>query len=240
MDKKKNLHDGHRNRMREEFLANGFDEKTPPHKVLEMLLFYCVPRKDTNDLAHLLLNKYKTLSGVLDAPVEELAEFDMLSRAGATLLKLVIPVARIYNLEKKNKVERFNNIGEVGVFLQNEYFGFTKEKLSLMGLDAAGKMLFFEFIAEGDMATVGVSIRDIVKRVLDSGAMCVVLAHNHPGGTALPSNGDATVTAEIVEVMTRMGVCVLDHIIISDGDYVSMKSSSQYKHIFSSAQIPRG
>ena len=84
-----NLHEGHRDRIRQEFLQHGFDQNTPPHKILEILLFYCVQRADTNPIAHELINKYGSVAAVLDAPVEELAAFKGLSERSAVLLKLI-------------------------------------------------------------------------------------------------------------------------------------------------------
>ena len=98
-----NLHKDHRKRVKQDFLRNGFDHKTPSHKILEMLLFYCISRKDTNDLAHELINRYGSLSGVLDAPVKELITFNGLTESNVGLLKMIMPIARVYQYEKITK-----------------------------------------------------------------------------------------------------------------------------------------
>ena len=107
------IHDGHRERVKEEFLKNGFNESTPPHKVIEMLLFYSIPRKDTNDIAHRLVNRFGSISGILDAPVEQLTEVKGISLNTAILIKLIISVARIYRCEKGKKIDSYSKHDEV-------------------------------------------------------------------------------------------------------------------------------
>ena len=232
MAKEENLHSGHRKRMREEFLAKGFDESTPIHKVLEMLLFHCIPRKDTNELAHQLIKKYKNLSGVLDAPLEELAQFEGLSQSNAILFKLIIPVARMYEMEKRSKVKFFKSYAEAGEYLVDMFFGINVEKVAIVGLDGHGQKVLSEFVSEGDIASVGVPMRGVIKRIIETEATAVIIAHNHPRGTALPSDEDISVTAEIAGVFKRIGVTFVDHMIIASDDYVSLSQSGKYSYLF--------
>ena len=121
----KGVHDGHRQRLKEEFLAKGFDENTPPHKIMEMLLFYSIPRKDTNEIAHNLVNRFGgTVSGVLDASVEELVKVDGVSHHTAALIKLMVPIVRCYLTEKNEKKNIYSNIDEVCDFLVQKYIIF--------------------------------------------------------------------------------------------------------------------
>lgn len=228
----KHLHDGHRERLKEEFLANGFFEGTPPHKVLELLLFYCVPRVDTNALAYALINKYKTISGVLDAPVEELLQFKGITRSNVGLLKMIMPVSRLYRLEKQENMGSFNTFDEACAFILENFSGLTTERLGVMYLDSSGRSLGFEFVSHGDSAAVGISTRSIIKHVLDKNANAIILAHNHPSGVALPSAADICNTEAVARAMSNINVKLLDHIIIVAGDYISMKQSSDYRHIF--------
>ena len=230
-DKPKNLHEGHRERMKKEFLANGLDN-LPEHKMLEMLLFYCVPRRDTNELAHQLIEKYKSLAGVLDAPAEELVKFSGITENGVVLLKLIIPLARAYGLGRETKDPVFKSVEDIGDYLLKRYFGFTEEAFSIVCMDSKGKLLDFKILGEGDINSVGVSTRNVIQIALNSNAVCVVLAHNHPSGIALPSNQDIAITEQIKTALSHVNVRVIDHIIIADNDYVSMYQSKKYKHIF--------
>ena len=230
--KEKGLHEGHRERMREEFLGVGFNEYTPDHKMLEMLLFHCVPRTDTNKLAHQLIGRFGSLAGVLDAPVEELTKFSKITRNNVTLLKLIMPIARRYKEQKQWQTPDFKDLDQIGDYLCDCYAGIREERAALVYLSATGKRLDFEFISTGSVDSVGLSIKDIIKRVLDKGANAVVLAHNHPSGIALPSHNDCVLTEMIADMLRKINVPLLDHIILSDNDFVSMAQSREYSHIF--------
>lgn len=228
----KNLHEGHRERVRQEFLQHGFDQNTPPHKILEILLFYCVQRTDTNSIAHELIAKYGSLAAVLDAPVEELAKFKGLSERGAVLLKLIMPTARRYIYDKSQQKPTFCNLDSIGKYILSHYLGETKEKLGVMSLDARGTLLDFEFLSEGDLSSVGLSMRNLVKTVLSNNATAAVICHNHPNGIALPSNSDVELTKQVAQSLSNVGVQLIDHIIICETDFISMAQSREHGYIF--------
>lgn len=228
----KNLHDGHRQRIREEFLQHGFDYNTPPHKILELLLFYCVQRSDTNPLAHELIGKYGSVAAVLDAPVEELAAFKGLSQRGAVLLKLIMPIARRYIYDKSNHQPDFNSLDSIGTYVASRFLGETQEKIAILCLDVKGALLDFAFIGEGDLSSVGLSQRDIVKRVIACNATAVALCHNHPNGIATPSDSDVLLTKDTADTLQKIGVQLIDHIIVGDNHFESMAQNKKYGYIF--------
>lgn len=229
-----NLHEGHRERVRQEFLKHGFDRNTPPHKILEILLFYCVQRADTNPIAHELIKKYGSVAAVLDAPIEELAAFKGLSERSATLLKLIMPIAQRYIYDKREQKPTFNSLDSIGKYILGSFFGETREKAYVMCLDVKGGMLDFALLGEGSLYSVGLSNRDLVKRVLDCNAAAAVLCHNHPNGLALPSENDISLTVQVADTLGKIGVQLIDHIIVTDTDFVSMAQSEQYGYIFAS------
>lgn len=228
----KNLHDGHRERVRQEFLQHGFDHNTPPHKILELLLFYCVQRADTNPIAHELIAKYGSVAAVLDAPIDELASFKGLSERGAVLLKLIMPTARRYLFDKSEQRPAFCSLDEIGKYITRRYLGETREKAGVMCLDAKGSMLKFAFLSEGDLSSVGLSGRELAKAVLDCDATAAVVFHNHPNGIAVPSDSDVEFTAAAAKTLSNIGVQLIDHIIVCDADFVSMAQSERYGYIF--------
>lgn len=228
----KNLHEGHRERVRQEFLQHGFDRNTPPHKILELLLFYCVQRADTNPIAHELIAKYGSVAAVLDAPVEELAAFKGLSERSAVLLKLIMPIAQRYIYDKQEQKPTFCSLDGIGKYVLSKYLGETKEKIGVMCLDAKGALISFEFLGEGDIASVGISMRELAKTALAGNATAAVLCHNHPSGIAVPSESDVSLTMQAAETLSKIGVQLIDHIIVSDTDFVSMAQSEQYGYIF--------
>ena len=228
----KNIHDGHRERARQEFLQHGFDRNTPPHKILELLLFYCVGRVDTNPIAHELIKKYGSVAGVLDAPVEELAAFKGLNERSAVLLKLIMPIAQRYIYDKQEQKPTFCSLEGIGKYMLANFLGQTREKVGVMCLDTKGSLLSFEFLGEGDIASVGLSQRALVKEALKTNATAVVLCHNHPNGIAVPSDSDVSLTEQSAKTLSNIGVQLIDHIIVADTDFVSMAQSEQYGYIF--------
>ena len=227
-----NLHQGHRERARQQFLQYGFDRNTPPHKILELLLFYCVQRADTNPIAHELIAKYGSVAGVLDAPVEELSQFKGLSQRSAVLLKMIMPVARRYLYDKSEQRPSFCHLDEIGKYVLAQYIGETREKAGVMCLDTKGTLISFDFVGQGDIASVGISMRDLAKAALVSNATAVVLCHNHPNGIALPSENDVSLTKEAAQTLSKIGVQLIDHIIVDDTDFISIAQSEQYGYIF--------
>lgn len=228
----KNLHEGHRERVRKEFLQHGFDSNTPPHKILELLLFYCVQRADTNPIAHELIQKYGSVAAVLDAPIEELAEIKGLSERSAVLLKLIMPTAQRYIYDKQEQKPTFTGLDAIGKYVLGRFLGETRERAGVICLDTRGSMLRFAFLADGDFDSVGFSSRDLAKVVLDCNATAAVIFHNHPNGIALPSENDVTITADAADTLSKIGVQLIDHIIVADTDFVSMAQSEQYGCIF--------
>lgn len=229
----KGVHDGHRQRLKEEFLAKGFDENTPPHKIMEMLLFYSIPRKDTNEIAHNLVNRFGgTVSGVLDASVEELVKVDGVSHHTAALIKLMVPIVRCYLTEKNEKKNIYSNIDEVCDFLVQKYISYTKEMFSVISFSGSGRKLGFDILGEGNVSEVNVSIREVVETAINRKAVSVIIAHNHPDGVAIPSQGDIAVTRKIQSALSHINIKLLDHIIIGGDDYVSLCQSRLYRDIF--------
>lgn len=226
------VHDGHRERVKQEFLKNGFNESTPAHKIIEMLLFYSIPRKDTNEIAHELLNRFGSVSGILDAPAERLTEVKGVTLNTAALIKLIIPIARRYSLEKGTKTENYSTLDEVCRYLMQRYFGYTKEVFSVTSFSGSGRMLGFDVLGEGNVSEVNVSTREVVETVLKRQAVCVIIAHNHPDGVAIPSEEDIVITKNIKSALSHINIRLIDHIVICGDDYVSMAQSRLYKGIF--------
>ena len=227
-----NIHTGHRDRIRQEFLQHGFDKNTPPHKILEILLFYCVKQADTNPIAHELVAKYGSVAAVLDAPIEELAAFKGLSERSALLLKLIMPTARRYLYDKSEEKPTFLGLNQIGEYVFTQYIGELRERVSVVCLDTKGKLIGFDFIGEGDISSVGLSLRHLAKTALNHTATAAVICHNHPGGLAVPSDSDRIITESAADLLSKIGVQLIDHIIVGDCDFVSMAQSREYGYIF--------
>lgn len=234
MAQKKNVHDGHRERVKSEFLAHGFNDSTPEHKILEMLLFFGIPRKDTNEIAHDLLNRFGSLAGVFEADVSELKKVDGVGDNAAALLKLMVPVTKRYLSEKKfsKKSDNIVDISNFYEYINLQYFGKTTELFMMTCFDVKGKLTGTDILAEGDNSEVKISIRTVISTALRREAAYAVISHNHPKGFAVPSAEDADATGMINEALKSIKVNLLDHIVVSDDDYVSMRQSRSYNHLF--------
>ncbi len=232
MAKKENPHKEHRLRVRNEFLANGFSDSTPPHKILEMLLFYSIPRKDTNEIAHALLNRFGSLPAILEASSSELMTVDGIGENSAALIKLMLPIFRRYENSKSYKGKEFHSMDEICEIIQKKYIGFSNEVFAVTSFDSKGRITAFDILNQGDSAAVGITTRSVVEKVLERKAACAVISHNHPNGNALPSPADVETTKRILLALSHINIKLLDHVILCDDDYVSMAQSSQYQYIF--------
>lgn len=217
------LHDGHRQRLIQRFLEEDLDN-FEPHNVLELLLFYAIPRKDTNELAHVLIDTFGSLKGVFDAPYEELIKVAGIGPNTAALLKLVPSLTRTYYSSDARSVI-LDTSEKSGEYFLPYYIGQTEEVVRLACLDAGGKVISNQILHRGSANAAEVNIRKIVNIALRNNAMGVILAHNHPGGLPLPSEEDVATTKSIREALMPMGILLMDHIIVAGQDYVSMARS---------------
>lgn len=227
-----NLHAGHRNRQRKLFLKTGFGPATPSHQMLEMLLYFAIPRKDTNLIAHRLIKRFQTIAGVLDAPEQELRSVEGVGDSVVCLLKMLLPILRRYNEEKANVSTRVMTHSTCIELLSKKYFGQSTEMVYMLFLNNTGRLIRCELLGEGNMASVRLSLRTVVELVVWYEATAVVLSHNHPMGFAVPSDSDCVMTRRLCEMLRKIDVKLLDHIIFAGDDCVSMAISNQYKHLF--------
>lgn len=225
-----NEHAGHRKRLKKKFIENGFDV-FEPHEALEMYLFYAIPRKDTNPLAHRLLDRYRTIGGVCDAPIDELMNEFGLSESAAVYIKMLPQMSRLY-IESKKLNDNDVDIENLGEMFKTKFIGRTEEALALMLLDAKGKMIYFNIISKGSLGSTGMPIRKIVDLSLRHNAKSAFIAHNHPSGSAFPSLSDLEATEILTDTLMSVGVGLIDHFIVTDDDYVSLRQSGTAGKIF--------
>lgn len=215
------VHDGHRQRKKEQFRMHGLDAFAD-HEVLELLLYYAIPRRDTNPVAHRLMERFGSLDGVFSATVEELEEVEGMGKNAATLLALWMPLYRRVRTKPTAKEVILNSTEQAGQYFMDLFFGMRREELYEACLDAKGKLLACCRIAEGGVDAVNISTRRLVENALKCGASAVILAHNHPSGIALPSPDDNTTTLAVWDALRAVGIPLIDHIIVADEDYVSL------------------
>ena len=219
-----NPHKGHRERLKLRFLESGLDSFTDV-QALELLLFYAIPQKDTNPIAHALLDRFGSLSQVLDAPLEALKKVPGISDHSASLLRLVTELARFYQVDSAQRTEVLTSLDACGRYLVPRFFGRKVETVFLLCLDAKCKVLCCREIGEGSVNAASISVRKVVEAALSANATSVVLAHNHPSGVALPSADDVQTTRRIAAALSAVEVKLIDHIVVAEGDFISMAQS---------------
>ncbi len=223
------VHDGHRNRLKALFLSQGL-AAFEDHNILELLLFYSIPRSDTNEIAHNLLNEFKTLSGVFDAPIEELCKIKGISQHSATLIKLIPEVFAAYHTDKTKNIRIIQSTKDAVKFMTPRFYGKNHEEIHVILLDDKKNIIRCEKLFEGTVNSAPVTIKKVVAAAVNSNATSVILAHNHPNGVALPSRSDRMVTENIYKALKFINIELCDHIIIADDDAVSMADSGEFEH----------
>lgn len=227
MAEKNTMHHGHRQRLKERFLAEGLDHFNDIN-TLELILFYCVARKDTNPLAHKLLDRFGKLYHVLDAPYEELLKVEGVTGHIATYLSMFNAVSRFYEKNRNEEVTILQNIEQCGKYMLPHFHTLQKETVFLLCLDAKCKVLCCKKVGEGSVNSASISIRKIVETALNANAVSVVLAHNHPSGLAIPSPEDIQTTKRLGRALSAVEIVLVDHIVVADGEFVSIAQSGKY------------
>ena len=217
-------HDGHRKRLKEQFLREGLDNFTDI-QALELLLFHCIPRKDTNPIAHALMDHFGSYAQILEAPVEELQKVEGVGPATAAFLHLVLDAGRFYQVSRSRQARVLPSLEKCGEYLTSFFYGRREENVYLLCLDAKCMVLCCKKIGQGSVNSAGVSLRKIVETALGANASAVVLAHNHPSGLAIPSDEDIQTTLKVAAALRAVEIQLADHIVVADNDYVSLVQS---------------
>lgn len=217
---KDNIHSGHRQRVKEEYLKSGIEDFSDV-RALEMLLFYGIQRKDTNPIAHMLLERFGSLQNVFSASVPELMDAGLPEHA-AILITLVPGISRKAILEKEEKeLKYFKNSGEIGRYIQSCFLADRDERFIIYCLDASLRLLRRKEVAHGVVNKVNVDIRRIVEIALTAKCTSCIIAHNHPDGVPEPSRDDILVTDRIRDALAIVGIRLNDHFITCDESYYS-------------------
>lgn len=231
----KNVHKNHRARMKKKFMDAGSMEIFEPHEQLEMLLYYACPRKDTNAIAHRLLEQFGSFSAICDASVNTLVESGV-SEHVAILFKMIPEFARIYINDKHYNTDKIIDLEHLGEYLVTKFIGKDTEEVYLLLLDSKCKELYCGCVSKGSFSGSEVPTRKIVELCMKYNAYTATIAHNHPSGVACPSKNDILVTKKLISTLDLIGCNLIDHIIVADGDFVSLAQSELVGSIFYSKE----
>lgn len=223
MTKKESIHTGHRDRMRER-VASGGVSSLADHELLEMLLYYIQPRRDTNETAHLLIEECGSLSAVLEAQADRLCRVPYIKQNGAMYLRLLGELSRRYAVAKfqpegVSPDVIYDSMEKLATVLYPRFLGQTKELLIAVLFDARMRMADLFVVAEGTLNSVSMTARAVTQRAYARNAAFCVLAHNHPGGIATPSQEDVRLTRDMESALELVGVPLIEHLVFTEHAY---------------------
>ncbi len=221
------MHENHRERLRKKFML--YPDSMAKHELLELLLTFCIPRKNTNTIAHELLNKFGTLSSVINSSSSCLRSIDGMGEISSMLFNLIKTIFRmcleeksVFNAERKNKKLTINDVLNM-MFIK--FFGREEEYIAATLFNSKKEIVFCDFIERGSQSFVDINVKILISLALKYDAKYVILAHNHPSTIALPSKEDITVTKQLENLLDVLGVTLLDHFILCEDSYVSLFES---------------
>lgn len=231
LERFQNKSKGHRLRVKDRFLNEGPQSFTD-EDLLELLLFFGIPRRDTRGLARDLLKRYQgRLDLILDAPIEELLKIPGLGPKSILPLKVVHEVARRYLKSKSTSEVFLNSPHEVFNYLLYELRGKKREIFMVIYLANNNRVLSIERLSEGTITEAAVYPREIFARAHSLGASKLVLVHNHPSGQIHPSKEDIKITKIVALAGLLLNMRVIDHLIIGEDRYYSFAEEGLMEQI---------
>ncbi len=218
---------GHRKRMRASYIAGGAGSMHD-HQLLELLLSLVIPQKDVKPLAYDLINHFGSLENVMNANVRELMKIKGIGESAAVALCLVRDIGVRVNANKNKNIKRLNSVYNSVEYCKNLLCNETVERLLVITLTNDATVINSTFIGEGSASGANINMRELAEIVLNENAANVILAHNHPGGSANPSVQDMDFTTDVCSMLRRLDVNLIDHIIIADDDYYCISQSLDF------------
>ena len=205
-------HEGHRQRLRERFDRAGLDGFAP-HEALELLLCFAIPRRDTKPIAKDLIHRFGSISKVFAATKEDLCSVPGIGQQAAGLIKLILPLMRLYGQDQTGKALCLDNLQSRLDYCHSLFIGENYERLYVLALDAKDNLLLKTLISSGDEGETAVYPRLIVAALLRSGAKGAILCHNHPDNDEKPSLADIHLTQALQSLLVPLGISLRDHVI---------------------------
>jgi len=216
------LHEGHRKRMKERLFHDGC-KSFADHELIEMLLYTTYPRQNTNDKAHEILNEFdNNIELLFDADPADIVNRCKVSDNTAIFFSIASELMHRYmrvRFSKKKVIDSSDTAGEYAVFLLSRE---KRECFYVICLDAQSRLIGESLISKGTISETAVYLRNIMEAVFKFNARSIIIAHNHPGGSLIPTSDDISTTAQIIKIMNQIDIYVVDHIIVADDKYVSL------------------
>jgi DNA repair protein RadC len=218
------IHDNHRQRVKASYLAHGPDMMND-YQLLELYLFYSIPRADVNPLAHRLIDTFGSLAEVFAASIADLCQVQGVGESVAISIQLASQITARCQHRDASKVGEIISPEDAAEYLTPYFFGARQEQVYLLSVDAKGRAIHCDHLCNGSPSAASVDPQVLISLARDNRAVGVVLAHNHLSGSATPSQEDVAATKAIAKALHEIHVQLVDHLILADGDYVSLRHS---------------
>ena len=212
------IHKGHRDRLKEKLISFG-PEIFSDHELLEMLLFFSIPRVNTNDLAHRLIDRFGSLNAVLTASIDQLLLIEGIGKGSAILISITGTLMSRARQKPISKRKKFSNLREVGEMLTEYYRNLPNERFCALYFDASMRLIEISVIADGAVGEVSVTPSRIAREAVLKGASGVIVAHNHPLGAASLSLSDRNLTHVIEASLAAVEIPLIEHIVVGEVGY---------------------
>ena len=216
------LHLRHRNRLKERYERAGVTG-LQDYEVLELLLFYALPRKDVKPLAKELLKRFGSLKGLLDAGRETLQGVPGIGRHTAVLFSIVRDLGSLYLQQKAEDKEQISSTKELFDYCLSSMGGMKDEHFAVIYLNARNRIIKVETIQEGIVNQAVVYPRKVLENALTNKATAIILVHNHPSGHVRPSEADIRLTKTLQDTARVLDILIHDHIIVGENRYFSFR-----------------
>jgi len=227
-EKPEHLHHGHRQRKKEQFLKSGL-VNLPEHEPLEFLLYYAIPRGDTNYIAHSLIKKFGSLAGVMNASCDELMTVPGIGSNAASLINFTKMFSQLYlQKQAQAQMEKGFNSTRLKEFCTALFIGTDEEEFHCLYLTDNLKLIDCEKICSGELGKVEIPVRKITRSILDKNCSRLIITHNHPAGSCLPSRSDIDSTVNMIDIYSKMEIELIDHVIVGRDGITSMKESGYF------------
>ena len=219
-------HKGHRQRMRERVQSYGLDSLAE-HEALEYVLYLTNAQKDTNGIAHDLIDRFGDFAAVLEASEEELCTVEGVGPSTARMLHLLPEISRYYGRSRTSTTRCIKTTEQMGSYLMAKFAWSDDERARLVSLDRRKRVRAAVWLRKGSSDRVDLDIKSVVEAAIKGGTDAVVLCHNHPNGMALPSLEDMEATGSIARALGLVNIHLLDHFILTDTEYFSMRDANR-------------
>ena len=206
-------HDKHRERLKNRFLKS--PDSFEDHEILELILFYSIPRKNTNETAHKLLTRFGSIKGVVDASLDALSDVDDIGPKTALYIKAISKLVLKYSISEQKTDELLKSPVTLSIFLKSLFIGTENEMSYVLLFDNSKRLIKCEKIGEGYSVEHNISLRKAVQEALNNNAASAILVHNHPNGKAFPSGDDIHATNKTKMILENLGITLMEHFIVA-------------------------